>query len=101
MTAEVCIRDWLIEECCIQCAQAGSLPYSVTFVGAVVSGQPHWATSGFLPVSPTHPPFTSPVCVSVCVCAWPADCYRRTRRLPRATNGLGALSSVALGPTSH
>src|SRR4029434_621209 len=29
------------------------------------------------------------------------DCYRRARRLPRATNGLGAPSSVALGPTSH
>src|SRR4029434_3120719 len=29
------------------------------------------------------------------------DCYRRTRRLPRATNGLGAPSSVALRPTSH
>ena len=29
------------------------------------------------------------------------DCYRRTRRLPRATNGVGAPSSVALGPTSH
>src|SRR4029434_4328680 len=42
------------------------------------------------------------VCVSVCVCVCRAgDCCRRPRRLPRATNWLGAPSSVALRPTSR